>query len=217
MRPRLLLVRHGNTFAPGDKVVTVGRKQDLPLVASGRHQAEVLAERLKALAIPPGVLLCGPLRRARETAQIIAAPLDMEPQIDARLDELDYGRWAGLSDPEIAARFGEHPLRAWRDRGIWPTDAGWEDTEAEVLARVRALAMEAAAAGGVTVAVSSNGVLRSFLKLIPGAFEARADAMQLKMATGHVGLLEYFEGHFELRGWNLAPSALGPETLGPDH
>ena len=31
----LLLVRHGNTFAPGDRVVWVGKGQDLPLVESG--------------------------------------------------------------------------------------------------------------------------------------------------------------------------------------
>ena len=47
-RIELLLVRHGNTFSPGDRVSWVGRGEDLPLVESGRAQASALGATLRA-------------------------------------------------------------------------------------------------------------------------------------------------------------------------
>ncbi len=40
---RILFARHGNTFAPGDNVVCVGRETDLALVERGFEQARAVA------------------------------------------------------------------------------------------------------------------------------------------------------------------------------
>ena len=54
----LLLVRHGNTFGPGDAVTWVGAREDLPLVESGEAQARMRAsaghpQPTSPVALPP--------------------------------------------------------------------------------------------------------------------------------------------------------------------
>ena len=61
----LLLGRHGNTFAPTDKVVWVGAHNDLPLVESGLKQAHTLADALQENAVIPQAIYCGPLKQAQ--------------------------------------------------------------------------------------------------------------------------------------------------------
>lgn len=96
---RLLLARHGET---GDRYS--GRyigATDLPLSARGREQAERLGSLL-----PAEVALClvSPMRRAQETATIALAGRDCRLETLAALREIDFGRWEGLSFPEILAR-----------------------------------------------------------------------------------------------------------------
>jgi broad specificity phosphatase PhoE len=73
----------------------------VPLDATGRAQAEDLAER----AVPYGfaVLYASPLERALETARIVGARLHLEPKLDARLVETDSGDWTGRSMAEVQA------------------------------------------------------------------------------------------------------------------
>ena len=67
---KLILVRHGNTFSKGDKVVWVGARSDMPLVEKGVEQAKAVGEALKASGLEPSVIFCGPLKRTTETAQV---------------------------------------------------------------------------------------------------------------------------------------------------
>jgi broad specificity phosphatase PhoE len=93
------LARHGQTAYNHE-----GRfqgQQPIPLDDTGRAQAAELAER----AAPYGfaVLWCSPLLRARETADIVAARIGLEPKDDARLMETDAGDWTDLSFAEVRA------------------------------------------------------------------------------------------------------------------
>ena len=102
------LARHGQTAYNHE-----GRFQGhlpVPLDASGRAQAAALAEVAAGVQITS--LWCSPLRRARETADIVAARIGLEPSADARFAETDTGDWTGRSfaevraeDPEGFARF----------------------------------------------------------------------------------------------------------------
>jgi broad specificity phosphatase PhoE len=78
----------------------------VPLDETGRAQAADLAERASAGAggtpaggtdgnagVPFIALWCSPLLRARQTADIVGARLDLEPREDARLAETDAGDW----------------------------------------------------------------------------------------------------------------------------
>jgi len=106
----LLLVRHGHT-----EWSRCGRYQgrsDLPLVAQGREQARQLGQRLKGLGVAS--VVASPLLRASETAAIVAEALGLgAPVIDARLGEMAYGQWEGLTQAEIRLRWPDQ-LRRWK-------------------------------------------------------------------------------------------------------
>lgn len=95
----IVLARHGQTDVNRD-----GRLQgrsDAQLTALGRRQADRLAEVLGRER--PARVISSPLRRARETAGVIAAAAGVAVEIDERLLELDYGAWEGRPLAEVRA------------------------------------------------------------------------------------------------------------------
>lgn len=140
----ILLTRHGLADA-GD--VMLGAHLDPPLRPKGRAQARALARHLAGL--PLDRIVSSPLRRALETAEIVARGRLVET--DARLVELDYGAWEGLTyvqmqarDPGLRERWEADPARTRPPGG---------ETAAEVAARCESFLAdflaEAAAAGPV--------------------------------------------------------------------
>jgi len=108
---RLFLVRHGEVHNP--RHVCYGDLPGFGLSAAGRRQARAAAEHL--VAADADLLLCSPLRRARETAGIIGRRLGLRPVPDERLTEWRLGtRWAGVIWQELPIVFpGE--LEAYLD------------------------------------------------------------------------------------------------------
>jgi broad specificity phosphatase PhoE len=91
------LARHGQTAYNLE-----GRFQGqlpVPLDDTGRAQASELAERAAAHGF--AVLWSSTLLRARETAEIVAARIGLEPRHDARLMETDAGDWTDRSFEEV--------------------------------------------------------------------------------------------------------------------
>ena len=81
----LLLIRH----ALPERIETEdGSPADPPLSAIGRTQAERMARWLAAEKI--GAIYASPMRRARETADPLAAALGLEAAIDADFVEMDH-------------------------------------------------------------------------------------------------------------------------------
>jgi broad specificity phosphatase PhoE len=201
----VILARHGNTFAPGESVVWVGRHQDVPLVDAGRTQAVRVAACLRDAGVVPDEIRCGPLSRARQYAAIINAELGgaSPSSVDPRLDELDYGAWGGLTREQVEDRFGSAALERWEQESIWPSGAGWGDSAESIEAEVRSLWDELCRKGPrLALLVSSNGRLRFFLKLVGGVLPRKPT-----MRTGHLSVLQLAGGETkpELVGWNLAP------------
>src|SRR5213076_218915 len=97
----LLLARHGETDWNRE-----GRWQgwaDPPLNAAGRAQAHELAEQLRS--VPFDAVYSSDLRRAHETAEIVAAPHAVPVVADLGLREIDVGSWSGLTRSAIEERF----------------------------------------------------------------------------------------------------------------
>jgi broad specificity phosphatase PhoE len=98
---RLLLLRHGQTE------LSVQRRYsghgDPELTPLGRAQAAGAAARLAAVPDIAAVLT-SPLRRARETAEAVAAATGAPLVVRERLIETDFGKWEGLTFPEARAR-----------------------------------------------------------------------------------------------------------------
>lgn len=105
----LILTRHGRAAADD---IMLGGQLDVPLTVEGRAEAEALGRRLAGVRIDR--IVASPMIRALETAQVVAAGRPIE--VDERLRELDYGRWEGLTypevdavDPELRARWEHDP------------------------------------------------------------------------------------------------------------
>ncbi|HSB82425.1 MAG TPA: histidine phosphatase family protein [Candidatus Methylomirabilis sp.] len=131
-------------------------QSDLPLSAEGEAQVARwrLPSDLVRLQATGGLgWAVSPLRRAVETARVLGA---LEPILEPRLMETDYGAWTGRSLEEVETLAG---------------DPGWErrppggESPVEVLARVRAWLDEVADRGGpeTWVAVTHAGVIRVLL------------------------------------------------------
>lgn len=102
---RLILLRHGQT------PMSAGRQysghSDPELSDLGRGQAAGAARSLTARG-GIDVILASPLRRAQETAQLVADQLECEVVTHDGLIEMDFGAWDGLTfdqardrDPEL--------------------------------------------------------------------------------------------------------------------
>jgi len=204
----LILARHGNTFAKGDKVVWIGRHEDLPLTKEGEEQAKRLGEALRD--VPLEAVFTSQLIRAREFARIAleTAGTDLIPVIDERLSELDYGVWGGLTSEEIRGKFGSEALDQWESASIWPKGDIWGSREEEVLQDITSLVSELRLREGPVLVVSSSGTLRYFLKGIPGEFEARAPAGLTKLRTGHIAHLRLSREEGRVLLWNESPEKL---------
>lgn len=142
----LLLARHGQTDWNRDGIWQ--GQADPPLNAVGRAQARRLAERLRP--VPLDAIYSSDLRRAVETAEIVAAAKGLPVVTDPRLREADVGSWTGLTREEIARRF-----------------PGWTSHDGEPPDRFRARAVAAtediAAAhqGGTVLLVCHGGIVRA--------------------------------------------------------
>ena len=79
-------------------------RSDPPLNARGERQARDLATEIARFA--PEVVVASPLRRARQTAELGAATSrpSRVVEVDARLVEVDFGAWEGLTFEEARQR-----------------------------------------------------------------------------------------------------------------
>lgn len=147
---RLLLVRHGET--QWNREGRFQGRTDVPLTPEGRAQAVALAEVLRAE--PLAAVYTSPLRRAYDTALLIAAPHGLRPLVDERLVEIHQGEWEGLRPPEIERRWPEL-YRRWLSAPETVRLPGGE-TLAEVERRVLAAVADLAArwAGGTVCVVA---------------------------------------------------------------
>jgi broad specificity phosphatase PhoE len=101
------LLRHGQTEHTPER--RYSGRNDLPLSRTGRAEAEAAAARAAELGIE--VIVASPLRRTRETAEIVAAALGLAVEFDEDLVELDFGDLEGLTFDEARTK---HPLAARR-------------------------------------------------------------------------------------------------------
>ncbi|HZU20449.1 MAG TPA: histidine phosphatase family protein [Gaiellaceae bacterium] len=147
----LLLARHGETDWNRER-----RWQgwaDPPLNDAGRAQARALAEQLRHMSFD--AVYSSDLRRAHETAEIVAAPHRVPVFVDARLREIDVGSWSGLTRAEIEARF---------PGGVRPDGETREQHAKRVLAAVEDIARSNL--GRRILVVTHGGTLRALHDVI---------------------------------------------------
>lgn len=165
----VILARHGETDWNAGK-----RWQgwaDPPLNDRGRAQAAALAARLRDT--PFDAVYTSDLRRAHETAAIVAAPHGVPVVADPGLREIDVGSWSGLTNAEIEERFG----------GERPDG----ETREQHRARVRAAAERLVTAhpDERILLVSHGGTMRALAEAFEGPIE-NCGVIELRWADGRL-------------------------------
>lgn len=149
----VILARHGETDWNRDGIWQ--GHGDPPLNELGRRQSAALAERLAGLQIE--ALYSSDLRRALETAEIVAGAKGLVAVPDPQLREMDVGSWTGLTRAQVEARF---PGMAYHD------GESREAFDSRVVTAVYRLATSHD--GGCIVAVTHGGVVRALQRHVLG-------------------------------------------------
>jgi broad specificity phosphatase PhoE len=159
----VLLVRHGET--DDNAADRFQGRLDTPLNDRGRAQSAALAEALVGEDLR--ALYSSPLRRARETAEIVAARLGLEIVFDERLVEADAGDWTGMLAADIIAADAA-AYHDWRGRTPGFRLPGGESV-GEQAQRVAAALADVAAGPLPALVVTHGGCIRAVEGLhLPG-------------------------------------------------
>jgi broad specificity phosphatase PhoE len=207
----LLLVRHGQA--------SLGTADYDRLSDIGWRQAQVTGARLAGTDLVVDRVVSGALTRQRDTAQAVLAALGWPGsrlRVDDRLDEYDHVGVMARHTPEItfatATASGEagRALQSTLEEAIgrWISgEAGYAETHDAFIGRVLDAVSDLAAAPGVTVAVTSGGVIAAYCvralglpdERWPGLARLIVNASITKVITGHTGTnLVTFNDHGHL-------------------
>lgn len=185
---RIVAIRHGETDWSASGQHT--SRTDLPLNDEGRRRAAALADVLRGEDF--ALVLCSPLRRARETCEL--AGYGGRAVLSEDLHEWDYGEYEGLTTPEIQERNAHWDL--WRD-GC----PGGERPE-DVAARVDRVLARALSTGAGVLVFSHGHTLRTmaarWIEMAPAA------GARFALGAGAVGVLGYERRTRVLTRWNAA-------------
>jgi probable phosphoglycerate mutase len=165
--PVLYYVRHGETDSNAERRLQ-GRR-DTVLNSRGRRQAMDCGNLLHDLfarderPAQDFTYVSSPLLRARETMELLRGTLGLDPHaygVDARLMEISYGEWEGLTLPEIQARNPD--VLAQRERDKWdfrpPGGESYRDLTSRVSEWYASVTRD-------TVVAAHGGVARALMAL----------------------------------------------------
>jgi broad specificity phosphatase PhoE len=200
-------VRHGETDWNAER--RLQGQLDIPLNDVGRLQSAQSGSTLRRLiaagrkAPADFAFISSPLSRARETMEILRDVLGLPRAgyaVEPRLAELSFGRWEGLTYPEVRALDGL--ALVLRDRDKWNFAAPQGESYADLLSRVRE--WHASVEGDVIVA-AHGGVARVLMVLF--GVRTPEDALQGEVEQDVVyefgrGLMKI---HRTIQGRNFLP------------
>ncbi len=201
----LVLVRHGVTAHTVDKRFSGGLAGSNPgLTDEGRAQVRATADWLAPLAEGIDAVVSSPVRRTRESAEILAARLEHEVGVEDGLAEMEFGTWEGLTFAQIRER---HPdeLDQWLG-SLEHAPGGGESfrvVEARVLASLQHLL--ATYAGRTVLAVSHVTPIKV---LVAHALGAPLESVyRMELAPASVTVLSFYaDGNASLRMFNARPT-----------
>jgi phosphoserine phosphatase len=196
-RTRVVIVRHAqSTFNAENRYQ--GRENSAGLTAKGREDAAALGRRLGSE--PIDVVITSPLRRARQTAELVAATLcetgQRLPRLidDANLMELDLPEWQGLSMEAVQRDFPE-AYRLWHKKPEALTmareGAGSFRPVSELFAQTKAFWRECLAGyrGQTILAVTHSGTARALVSTALGIGPPHFHG--LEQSNGAISVVEF--------------------------
>jgi probable phosphoglycerate mutase len=199
----MILVRHGETPHTLEKKFS-GRGGDDPgLNTDGQAQVRAVADWLAPLADEIDAVVSSPLRRTRETAEIIAERLGHRFDVEDGLAEAAFGTWDGMTFLEVQQQFPDD-LDAWL--GSMDIAPGGGDSFADMDTRVRRARdrLIAAYPGKTVLAVSHVTPIKLMVRM---ALDAPLAAVyRMELAPASVTVISWFEdGQASMRMFNGRP------------
>lgn len=185
---RVVIVRHGDTFAPGETVRRIGARCDPPLTERGVQQGEALGAAFATLGWRFDRVWAGPLRRTRD----MAAAAGFTAEVAHWLAEIDHGPDEGRPEAEVVERIGAEALAAWDRDAVPPPD--WTVAAAT---RIKAWRGVLTAEGDGTALLFTSAGAARFAPLSLGVRPGGG----LKLRTGAYAVFE--DGR--LTAWDMRP------------
>lgn len=174
--PDFFFVRHGET--DWNREGRLQGRRDVGLNALGRRQAVAAGTTLARLLLSRGRqaadldFVASPLSRTQDTMEAVRRELGLEPEPyrrDARLLELSFGWWEGLTWGEIKRRDAAAAEARRRDRWNFVPPGG--ESYADLRDRVAPWLAELEPD---SVVVAHGGVARALMHLVAGVSAGRA-------------------------------------------
>lgn len=178
----MLLVRHGAT--EWNIAKRAQGHADIALTEEGRKQAIHAANELAHLEL--AAVYSSDLKRAYDTAKVIAEGHGVEVTVDPDFREIDQGEWEGLTVDEIRARWPEE----WGPARHYSARPGGE-TPQEVRRRaLKALQRAVEAHPDSTIAIVSHGGTIRWLTAEALHYDDRKSARIRGLGNGGIVCLE---------------------------
>lgn len=186
----LVLVRHGVTPHTSGKRFSGGLGGDNPgLSEEGRGQVRETAAWLTDLKDRIDAVVCSPVRRTRESAEIIAAELGLPLEEEPGFAEMEFGAWDGLTFVEVAERHKES-FEAWLGDLDAPPPGGesFRTVEERVRAGLRRVLEQHA---GRTVVVISH--VTPIKTLVAATLDAPLEAVfRMELSPASVSVVSFY-------------------------
>ena len=192
VRTTVILVRHGVTEHTVEKRFSGGLASANPgLSEEGRAQARATGGWLAPLAGRVDALISSPVRRARETADILGELLEREVEEEPGFAEMEFGGWDGLTFAEVAETRKDE-LDSWLGSLDVAPGGGesFREVEKRVLAALDRLLAERA---GQTVIVVSH--VTPIKTLVAHAVQAPLESVyRMELTPASVSVVTFFRG-----------------------
>jgi broad specificity phosphatase PhoE/ribonuclease HI len=186
----LVLVRHGATSHTADKRFSGGLASSNPgLTDEGRAQVREVADWLAPLARAVDVVIASPVRRARESAEIVAERLGLAVVEEPGFAEMEFGVWDGLTFAEVEKKWPEE-LSGWLGSVDVAPQGGesFREVQERVLAGLRRVLTSHA---GKTVIVVSH--VTPIKTLVSHAVDAPLPSVfRMELSTASVSVVSFF-------------------------
>jgi probable phosphomutase (TIGR03848 family) len=130
----VLLLRHGRSTSNTAHTLA-GRSEGVDLDDRGREQASALVDRLESL--PIRAIVRSPLLRCERTVEPLAAALGLQPLVDDRITEVDYGAWTGRKIVELVKEPLWAVIQQQPSAAVFPDGEGLAGVQARAVAAVR--------------------------------------------------------------------------------
>ncbi len=191
----VILLRHGRSTS-NTAGVLAGRSEGVDLDDKGREQAVGLIDRIGDL--PIRALVSSPLLRCRRTLEPLAEALCLEPLIEERLAEVDYGEWTGRKIGDLTSEPLWRIVQAHPSAALFPGGEGLAQVQTRAVAAVREhdrrLALQYGGAHGgdaLWVACTHGDVIKS---VVADAYGMHLDGFQrVTVDPASVSVIRYTE------------------------